>query len=392
MNKRERLSNLSLLNYIFIAVTLLWFILQSFVAFDGFGRIPMSLTIIVFLCNLSQRVDFSKPPFSYHFVWFLYVVIQGIIFGVAEGYDSFHYHMKLFQVLVVSYVVCKEFVKDGERTLNYIVWLFAIYMSAGLTTGVENEENGRMNFDGGNGFAIMAVPFCFVALLKFIRKEMKLPILLLILAVVIYIPFVCATRKAFAGIGIILACVIVSYLDFKSVKSFGVILLMVLAFLGGRALLTDSVLGARFEKESDSGKSLAQEDNFFTDFVGDRTDQYILGWQLFEEHPFTGIGLSNFRKVTQYSYQLHTEYMVQFAECGIIGVVLFFLYFKKLLKSSLYVFLKQNRHIGALMLGYIMAVLFMCFTAWIHTSNYLFICFGLIMGVYQRYKTFGIKG
>lgn len=389
MSMRGRLSNLSLLNYIFIAVMFLWSSLQSFTAFDGAGRIPIILTFIVFIGNLGQRIDFLRPPFLYHVFWFLYVIILYFIFGLEEDSLPFYFFAGIFECVVLSYVAYKEFLKDGERVLNYIIWILSIRTLIILTSGSLNEDSGRMHFFGGNGFALTMVPFSFIAFLKFIRKEMRLPILLALLSVIIYVPVVCATRKAFAGIAIVLVFVILSYLDFRSIKSFGAILLMVMAILGGRFLLNNSVLGERFENESVAGKSLVKEENFFTDFVGDRTDQYVLGWRLFQEHPFTGVGLNNFSRVTGYPYQLHTEYMVQFAECGIIGVFFFFLYYTKLFRSAIYVYRKRERHVGALMIGFICAELFICFTAWMYVSGPMFVCYGIIMGVYQTCK---IKG
>lgn len=97
-------------------------------------------------------------------------------------------------------------------------------------------------------------------------------------------------------------------------------------------------------------------------YLGDRAAQYMLAWDLFLEYPITGIGLKNFSVMANYPFVLHTEYMVQLCECGIIGSALYLLFMGGLFKTVFRIW-KSNGRLFYICLGGLLCMLFLNFTA-----------------------------
>jgi O-antigen ligase len=87
-----------------------------------------------------------------------------------------------------------------------------------------------------------------------------------------------------------------------------------------------TVLGRRLNDIEETSKLYNKTNIAVFDLLGDRTYYYLKGWELFVKHPVTGIGLRNFRIKTGSKETMHSEYMVQLAEGGIIGSFLFILF------------------------------------------------------------------
>lgn len=382
MSTRPRLSDLSILNYCYIIMFILWKYIQPF---DKNEVIPVLFSFLILFLNIYHDVGLIKiRPFSTHFLWLLYVVIMSAFLGMAPGLLPYFYLSQLFSIIVASVIAYKEFMRDSRTLLRVLTWIMIIYVAIGWGTREVN-DSGRMHYEGGNGFPNKMVPFAFIVLLRWARKEINVPIAIFLLAVMIYVAVSCATRKAFTGISLIFVAFIVSYLDFRSARSLWVIVALVMAFFGVRYLMGNTLLGERFERESYTGKSLVKQETIFSDMLGDRTDQYIMGWWEFQKRPLLGMGLTNFRRETGYHAVLHTEYIVQLTECGLVGFMLFMAYFFNLLKRSLNVVRRYDRHVGFVLGGYVGAILFMCFTAWIYNSDMMFVCFGVVAGVSDDY-------
>ena len=112
--------------------------------------------------------------------------------------------------------------------------------------------------------------------------------------------------------------------------------------------------------------------------LGDRAIQYELGYMTFLKHPWTGIGLTNFMSVTGYPYRLHTEYMTQLCENGIIGFsLLVFFYF--LLIRKLYVNYKKYGDDITIVLFGLLAILFINITAWTYCTVFGMIYYAIIL-------------
>ena len=114
-----------------------------------------------------------------------------------------------------------------------------------------------------------------------------------------------------------------------------------------------------------------------------------MGWKIFIEHPWFGVGLSNFQIETGYPLPIHSEYIVQLCEGGIVGSILFIMFYLNILKCIISVKTsnKDNLGIYLLFLSLFLTVCFINLTAWTYQFSHYFICFGLIIG-----KSFSLMG
>jgi O-antigen ligase len=127
--------------------------------------------------------------------------------------------------------------------------------------------------------------------------------------------------------------------------------------------------------------------------MGDRAFMYDCGWDLFLEHPLTGIGLLNFRLQNALGIDLvlHSEYMVQICECGIIGSILFLIFYYGMAKRIIQLLISgENRQDTLVLLATFVGFLMMSFFAWTYTSIYYFVFFGFIYAVYDNNKSLDI--
>jgi O-antigen ligase len=110
---------------------------------------------------------------------------------------------------------------------------------------------------------------------------------------------------------------------------------------------------------------------------------------VFIENPINGVGLQNFKKnATDFNFSIHSEYMVNIAEGGIIGTTLFFLFYYWIWKQLKQVF-KKFKNVWRITVIYIagfIAVLFINTAAWTYDSISVFITLGLIIGYVKQFE------
>ena len=121
------------------------------------------------------------------------------------------------------------------------------------------------------------------------------------------------------------------------------------------------------------------EDSIFLTLMGDRARQYVEGWLFFLQNPWTGIGLRKYAEVNSYWQDsggvLHTEYIVQLAECGIIGSILFLVFYFGMIKR---LFTKESNSIKIVLRSTLLAIIAVNFVAWTYDSISYFIVYGMI--------------
>ena len=118
--------------------------------------------------------------------------------------------------------------------------------------------------------------------------------------------------------------------------------------------------------------------------LGDRAFFYIEGWELFMQHPVCGIGINNFMTVADYPMPIHSEYMVQLVENGLIGSIIFLAFVIFLWRTSNHISDIRFRRTA---LGWVLCVLFISLTSWIYDMPQFFIVFGLIIGLQKHFNT-----
>ena len=123
--------------------------------------------------------------------------------------------------------------------------------------------------------------------------------------------------------------------------------------------------------------------------MGDRGPMYYEGWYLFLQNPWTGIGLHKFAEVNSFWYggMLHTEYMTQLTECGIIGSTMFIVFYYGILKR-LFAKLKDKNDFASytILRSTVIAIMVINLVAWSYSYEVYFIVYGYIFAFCEKRK------
>ena len=146
-------------------------------------------------------------------------------------------------------------------------------------------------------------------------------------------------------------------------------------------ILSNTLLGERLFEAATNTNKFNTTNSKFLELMDDRAIFYIEGWLLFIENPITGIGLRNFMVDFDYEHPIHSEYMVQIAETGIIGTTLYVIFYTLIIRLILKTRKnKLNSNIFLIMFGFIATILFISLTSWTYEFSRYYVIFGLIIG------------
>jgi len=120
-----------------------------------------------------------------------------------------------------------------------------------------------------------------------------------------------------------------------------------------------------------------------------RLGQYLLGIDLFKMQPINGIGLKNFMYVGNYPAVAHSEYIVQFAECGLIGVSLWLLFYGVLIRNlfnvrKVSIYHQKLANIPFFYLGYV----FLMTGTWVYNMAIYWVMLGLLIKFTEESRNF----
>lgn len=379
----------SYFNYFFIAIVLLWAPLQgTIMTFDAKGRILFALTVIAFIVNYNKQVFkkmlFSKPIIIW-IIWVIYSAINMMSKGFHNEYlsPSFYIITKLFMPLVIMSVCAYEYNKNNYKLTKTLLYIFCIYSIIGfffMTINRSHTSDGAATL--GNLLALNNLFIIFYAGLLYKWGELSAVKFIGFVVFVFVVIIASATRKALGAATILLLFVVLSNMRFNAKSFLSVLLLALTLYVGTNYIMKNTLMGERLSMTEEAGEKFNTSNNLFLNFLGDRALFYIVGTELFYEHPISGIGLLNFTEETGTDYRIHSEYMVQLAENGLIGSTLFILFYVSLISAIF----KYRRHsifaktTGNILLGGVVAILFISFTAWTYDFCMYFACLGTIIG------------
>lgn len=330
----------------------------------------------------------KTTPIVFWTLWVGYNFINWKLVGLynEEGSPLQFILSRFVYPIVTMSIVYYEGIKNMKRTTLVVLVALAIYVLGGLfLEGVVQpakqawDESGRGETSLGNRlplFACMLTFFSIMASAKgWINKKWLYILLAVSFAAIVYV----ATRKALMGWCVIVVMSLFTGFDLRKPSNFFKFLLLIgVFFLAYNYVMEDTYLGERIVYTEEQGEDSNESEVKALNFLGDRAMQYLLAWDLFLEHPITGVGLRNFSVLTNYPFVLHTEYMVQLCECGIIGSVLYLLFMGGLV-VTVFRLKKSNGRLFYICLGGILCMLFLNFTAWTYQGNHYFAMYGLIL-------------
>lgn len=388
----------SYFNYFYIALVLLWAPLQgTIMSFDAKGRILFALTIIAFFVNYNKQVFkkiiFSKP-IIFWIIWVIYSATNMMSKGFHNEYlsPSFYIITKLVMPLVIMSVCAYEYKKDKNKLIKALLYIFCIYSIIGFFFMAVNSLHTGDGAAGeatlGNKLALNTLFIIFYAGLLYKWGELSAVKFIGFVAFAFAVIIASATRKALGAATILLIFVVLSNMRF-TVKSYVSVLFLALTlYVGTNYIMKNTIMGERLSTTEEVGEEYNTSNNAFLNFLGDRAFFYIMGTEIFYEHPISGIGLLNFTEETGTNFRIHSEYIVQLAENGLIGSTLFVLFYVSLISAIL----KYRKHsilaktTGNIFLGGVFAILFISLTTWTYESSVYFACLGTVIGATKTDK------
>lgn len=332
----------------------------------------------------------KATPIVFWTLWVGYNFINWKMAGIVSetgGTMQFVLSNFVYPIITMS-IVYYEGMRNMKRTTIVVVVALAIYVFGGLfLEGVvrpanqiwDDLERGETSL--GNHLPLTACMMTFFSIIASVKGWISKKWLCVLLAVsfasIVYV----ATRKALVGWCIIAIMSMFTGFDLRKPSNFFKFLLLIgVIFLAYNYVIEDTYLGERIIYTQEQGEESNESEVKALNFLGDRAIQYLLAWELFLEHPITGIGLRNFSVVADFPFVLHTEYMVQLCECGIIGSSLYLLFMGGLF-VSVFRLKRSNVRLFSICLGGLLCMLFLNFTAWTYQGNAFFAMYGLILAV-----------
>lgn len=375
-------------NYFYIFFCIIWPPFQVFfLRVDTAGRTIFILSALAVFFNLNgfvrERKVFQSSAFFFWILLLCYSMFNSLYKGFSseDGFIVFFRH-RYFDPFLLLIIMMLELKKDKIACLRLIRKALFVYLILGLPFFGINDE-GRIGVVVlGNMYPLHSVSLLFVSSVLFLEKEIKKSSYIMTVVFVSLIIIITGTRKAFGAEAIILLGVILNIGKKRTVGAWvKTIVLGFVLIIGINAVMNKTLLGERFTEELNTDYYVQFVDNqvinnLIMKFLGDRAVQYEAAFMLFNEHFWTGIGLTNFKELSGGDFVLHSEYMVQLCENGFIGFVLLILFYIRLF--ALIKYRKQKKGSARLALFGLITILFLNFTGWTYCMNYIMVIYAII--------------
>lgn len=390
---------LNYFNLFYIAFCIIWQPLQIYILkVDGAGRTIILLSVIAFLLNWKGIILTIRKSVAAQ-IWCaltIYAIINSLIKGFVSEYGLFSFMNSNFLSPLVFLLVSSSTMRDSRYPcVKTIVVSLVIYLIFGVLH-LEIDDYERMLSEMGNMLPLTCVSCFFFSSLLWVEKEIHWWGFASLAAFCLLIIILSATRKAFGAYVIILIGTALSKRSSNSIvyyvklSVFVVLLCASVYFLMNNTLIGERIRNGKEYSENFIPNNPEQNDLFLT-LVGDRSGQYVQGTQVFLKNPITGIGICNYTKYTGASYRLHTEYMVQLCENGIIGFVLLWMFYYFVWKN-IKRFRQQSKSLFTLLSFGLLSILFINLTAWTYNGKYIMLMYAIMFcPEISKHRTLRIK-
>ena len=386
-------------SYLFIALAILERPLVVKFGLNGIhviAEITMLLATIEYVWERGFRAAFSSFPVVIWGIWIAYSLVNWYFFSEVRNPSLYEplYTLKRF-MLPISMLIIAYF--EGNRNLNkllkFILMIMSLYIIIGLVfqnsaVGVSIEERGGELL--GNELPLVACVMSFFAFLAYRRRMIPFWIVVFLNVLVLTAIFSMATRKALGAWLIIFVFSVMASVSNRKPSTIIVMILVVLGLYWGYGYVMDNtIMGQRMGMiEYASSGYLNDNSSLFLRAMGDRAIFYTSGWKLFTENPINGIGITNFVAYNLSDNRIHSEYMVELCENGILGTMLYVVFMLSIINSVFRSFRYEQREIVMVCLGGMVAILFISFYAWTYDVVYYFLLYGVVLSVCRPLNTY----
>lgn len=384
-------------NLFYIFLSIIWQPFQAYLLkVDGAGRTIMMMSILVIMVNLHEFYKQKKIYMSMaFFCWvllFCYSLANVFSKGFYAEFGTLEFLRKhFFDSFVLLIIMMLELKRDKQSCLKVIWIALGVFILICLPYFSLNDE-GRFGAENiGNLLPLHSVCFLFVTSILFLENKINKVVFWVIVIGISGLIMLSGTRKAFGAEAILLLGVILNNgkkRDFWSWVRIG--LLGIVLLVGIRYVMNNTIIGERIDDLDEEFYVQLVENQKINDFLmtllGDRAIQYEMALELYHENFLTGIGLTNFMDASGGELVLHSEYMVQLCENGMIGFVLLMLFYI-LLMIGLFRNRKYEKRIVNMVLFGLLTVLFVNFTGWTYCQKYAMIIYAIVF-IYANSYTY----
>lgn len=380
--------------YFYIVILIVWVPFNRFILkADGAARSITVLTLFLII-YLSLKKDLIKIAISKPLIIWGIWVVYAFLNTLHKGFVSELPIYSFFTLLAVPYVlmVLMSFlsIKNYNELINVLIFGFYLSLLIIVLLNGNSFEDDRYGGDmNSNTVGLMSLVLIMFVYLKYFFKRISLNLFLLLVSMPLILIILTSSKTAFGGaILLYLSHLIVnrSKSAIKNIIKFSIAIMFLIIPL--YYVVNNTQLGERISNTTDAGEELGIDTgNEFLNKFGDRGLYYYLGWKVFKKNPVSGIGLNNYKSYMDEEYSLHTEYMIQLAELGMIGFTLFLAFYFSVFKNILS--LKRidtdrksiNIHMALIVIILVMISATRMFAIW-----YLFTVVGIVVGFVTNQK------
>ena len=378
-------------NFLYLFVCIIWTPLQLYyLKVDGAGNTVVALSVVAMIWNIPalwrQQHVLRSPAFLCWTALVLFSFVNSMTKGFVSEWGDWVFIKNNFVLpFIFLYVLIVELDWDYENCLKMLLLALLSYVLLCLgNMGLDEDE--RMVAEGlRNTLPLHTTCLVFIGGLLFTQQRLSTIFFWSIVVISIVVTMVSGTRKALGAIIILLMGIEFSYNKEKERHLWYYVrmaLFVIVLYVGLSFVMSNTMIGDRLADTAEESK-VQFADNatvnwFLNNLLGDRSIHYDLGFGLFLLHPITGIGITNFIPVSGFPIRLHTEYMTQLCENGIIGfslLILFYYLIVKKLRSRQ----KENGEEILMVLFGLFALLFINITAWTYNQNYGMIYYSIFI-------------
>ena len=378
-------------NLFYLFISIIWPPLQMYhLGVDSGGYTILALSIIALVWNSPafwrQEHVMRSPAFLCWMALLAFSIVNSFMKGFVSEWGSLVFYKNNYIVpFIFLFVLVVELDWDFDKCLKTLLLALFTYILLCLgDMGLDKDD--RMVAEGlRNILPLHTTCFVFVGSMLLTRQRLPSIIFWCVVIIAVVITMLSGTRKALGAIVILLMGVAFSHDGGKEQNLWyytRLALFLAILYIGLNYIMDNTMMGERLADTAEESKVEFVENEtvnwFLNNLLGDRSIQYELGFGLFLLHPLTGIGITNFIPFSGFPCRLHTEYMTQLCENGIIGfsmlIFLYFLILKKLLSRQR----EYGENIIMVLFG-MFALLFINITVWTYNQNFGMIYYGILI-------------
>lgn len=381
------------LGLISVCLCFLWRPLNAwYVSVDGAGRLPFFLMLFIFICNFREiwRYSFVKPSIIYTLLG-IYMVANGLIKGSPSVYPQSgmwimvtHIMGPIIAMLIIVACARKDFISTA-RMLSIGTLLFCI-----LSVLNSSMNEGRLNSEiNANEMAMYGAVTTSLYAIRYICGSSKFTFSLVVIPVALVI--LTGSRMGFAMIALILVTVVVVKADLKRPSTIlKAIILLVLGFFAVEYIMHNTLLGERLLNTAENSDNMQMlRTGTVLDYYGDRGFQYYYSWPFFLDNPIWGIGFHKWMLYSPTGHVCHSEFMVQYVECGLAAFIPWCIFWFCLFKPLRFIRKHSSgkiRNLSLLIIATLISLLYADTVLWSYNMYCVFIVYALAISFPRTLK------